>query len=720
MTGVCEPSDIVRKVNIFINSLGIEDNLTVMQFSQCLAIVPKSEKVFMEYNGWREYEIANIPEDSPEDMDDDELMVEATATLSDDDIELLGSPGFLDQLEIKEETFSNRDDEPDDLPEDMQESQFSILEDLFNDQSAPKNVHLGRKGPRQKVDSWMREMLTRSKKATTVGSETTVVYNCCICEKIQCATYTGMKVHIAKYHSAERENYQASDTDLAAASGTGESRENDETATKHQVNHLWIESMVERSQTNEAQWFCGVCKVFISRKPRGVKIHIIRSHCESNNYQSRSRQLPNASEIPKIPQNEFLESSSAETEKHDYDLNWINEKIEESRLKGAFGVWNCSICNKYKGQSVVGMKIHIAKSHCKSKVSDVGMPAQSADGNKFNRSPNVIETLLQASRTDHFKWTCNVCLNFTTNTEKGMKIHILRMHCNRQSIYMEPEDDKSSIEITHSTPNATDTSSNGTKHEWDSDWIQKIADQSKAGCENWVCSICSRTQAKSLHGIKVHIARAHCWPKVQQQNNSPYESFADPESESENGECDSADYNGQERTGNKKKKKWIQQVIDKSEKKSENGISKFWICSLCRKFQSDSLQGIRLHVIKRHLKQNYLERRRDLSRNAHHSSFDTSIEPNNKTITEKSQQQLASTKIYHQKVADLSEVEKRWLSDQMHSSKQIIGNNNAWQCRLCDREPFTVYTSMRYHLTSKHMKDIVNTEINDGASTSHK
>lgn len=693
MSGMCEGSDIMRKVNIFVNSLSIdavEDDLSVMQFSQCLAIVPKSERVFMEYNGWREYEIANISADVGE------AMVEAAMSDDDDDddMEFPESPGFLDQLEIKEEDFPQRG-----LPEN--ESQFSILEDIFGgvgDQNVPSTPP--KKGPHQKIDGWLKEMLMKSKNVTWVGTEMTTVFTCCICQKIQCATYTGMKVHIAKYHSAEKDsNGRESAQKIALLTGTS----NNESLQQKLVeggtsDHQWIESMVVKSKENEEEWRCGVCHIFLSKKPRGIKIHIRRNHCESNNYKAKTRQEPNDLEALSTSPNRINETCNttdhAESERHDYDLNWISEKIEESRVRSEFGIWKCCICEKYKGQTVLGMKIHIAKSHCKSKVQET-QDNSTPKTDRFDRNPSVVEGLLQASRTSFAQWKCSVCLNFSTTTEKGMKIHILRMHCNRNSFFMEKP--STSETSPSNTPEKSNSEINGEKHQWDSDWIQKIANQSRAGCETWICSICLRMQCKSLHGIKVHIAKAHCLPKLID--------FNIPNDEKRNS---IVPVNKVSCTQKKdmKKNMWLKRKIDESEitAETENGARKRWICSICKNFQGDSMQGIRLHIIKRHLKgqnasaMNGIKKLQSLPRQMPGDS------PN---------------KQYHQKTSDLTDKERNWLSDQMNKSREIIENQNAWKCRMCNKT-FTVYTSMRYHLTSKHMKHMVGKLIvNDGASTSH-
>lgn len=706
MSGICEPSDIVRKVNIFVNSLSSDDDLSVMQFSQCLAIVPKSERVFMEYNGWREYVMAI----APNDLDDD------VASISDSDIEFLGSPGFLDQLEIKEEAFS--------LKEGVEnESQFSILEEIFGDPSLPTSILSidSKKGSRQKIDDWLKEMLTKSKKVTTIGTETTVVFTCCICEKVQCATYTGMKVHITKYHSDEREIFYSNGNELAqtvaaslgSASNIMPQRFQSNETTNRNEDHLWVESMVKKSEDTD-EWVCGVCNVFFSKKPRGIKIHIIRSHSMSSNYRSKASRLSNDLAMPSCSTNGNNESSdNAETEKHDYDLGWINEKIEESRNKSVFGIWKCCICEKYQGQSVLGMKIHIAKTHCKSKVLETRSGDQKEDHtDRFDRNPNVVEGLLQASRTDEFKWRCSVCLNFSTTTEKGMKIHILRMHTNRESFLAETPKSASN---ENSNSNATEE-----KREWDASWIQKIADQSRAGCETWICSICLRMQAKSLHGIKVHIAKAHCLPKKDhQRDEDQYERLSDFESVADDDYDSSVNLISlNSRRNELKKKKWITQVIEKSEivMKSDNSAAKRWICSICKQFQGDSLQGIRLHIIKRHLR-NQNGQIKNLKINA----LPTRNDEGSGTKPQKSSD-TSPTKKYHQKTSDLTQKEKIWLSDQMHKSREIIGDQNAWKCRMCNKA-FSVYTSMRYHLTSKHMKQMEETlvvnDVNNGASTSH-
>lgn len=319
-------SKIIRNVHEFLNESKQLDDLTVMGFNTSLAIITNAEKAFFEYQGWADYGIDNSSADVDNELDEFDELNDTP-------------PEYNCEINIKEDRYFE------------QVMQVSSPDDLehFGYEGSPgtssncKQVKRTRKPP----PMWLKNMLNKCKKLSKTENGLVTVWNCCICENMTYKTYTGMKVHLVKSHLKEAMKCQPSPkrdshhNNSSLSISLVESFEQNGEAEKHKWDPEWIAVIAMQSKDDEPDsWTCILCKNVSSKTDIGMKIHISRAHCESRRSASHVDKSSNGESSFGVDAENNL-NEFEDDERHDKDLQWIQQKIDESRVADSIDVWKC-------------------------------------------------------------------------------------------------------------------------------------------------------------------------------------------------------------------------------------------------------------------------------------------------------------------------------------------------------------------------------------------
>ena len=149
--------NIRKTVNEFISE---SPELITMTFNNCLALVPLNMRLNMEFEGWH------------------------------DTTNETHNP--INEIEIKEEGFD--DDQSIHFGHMFNDDHSTPLQSFQLEDSTRK---------RKRPPVWLKKVLDESKSEITMDEKPMAVWNCSVCKKVSCATYTGMKMHVLKSHGDE-------------------------------------------------------------------------------------------------------------------------------------------------------------------------------------------------------------------------------------------------------------------------------------------------------------------------------------------------------------------------------------------------------------------------------------------------------------------------------------------------------------------------------------
>lgn len=351
-----------------------------------------------------------------------------------------------------------------------------------------------------------------------------------------------------------------------------------EEAEKYDNNPDWIREIIEKSKVSNLNntWNCWLCKRVTSTL-HGIRLHIVRVHCKT-----------------KKPSLE--PSVQAPLKKHDRDPVWIKEMVDKSYSIDGQN-WTCCICGIFSSISNFGLTVHISRIHCikpPTKYSssyveprvemlenvDEKSPFTSDAGlEKYERNLDWIREMVNKSKhEDLSEWTCCICNNVSVKTEKGMRFHIMRMHCKK------PCTSDADVEKQ-------------TKEDYDPIRINEEIDNSNTTTGSWTCSICGDYTTSSRHGINLHIVKAH----YESRHKKPFAPNA-IEMEKIQLNVNQDILNTQdEAEKHDKDTHWIKEMVEKS--RSSSFIDGFK-CTICKNFSSKTEKVIRFHIMRKHCKNN--------------------------------------------------------------------------------------------------------------------
>lgn len=742
----------MRNVQKFLKNTSDADDLSVMEYNQCLAIVSASERMYMEFQGWRDSD-------------------QKTATIAD-------TTNFFDEIDIKEERI---------IEQSIQENSLAMFdesddEDNFShdfDSPSIAEPATSQKKRRKRSPKWFSSIMKKCKNVIETESGPVDVWTCTICKNVTCRTYTGMRLHLTRIHSKE----------LSAASSTKvnstvvkqedlEVIEEDftpprvyEASQKFEKNIDWIKVMVAKSKEElNNVWKCCICNNVTSASGFGMQLHITRMHCEKSqrtplaNATITAEEPLNGSSIEQPPEELAM---PMEIQKYEKNPEWIKQMIEQSRAKDrSLESWTCCICRSMTCKTLHGIRLHIIRIHCeKGKSPPIEIPTsniQSEDEDTeeiHERDPEWINEMAEMSKVKDDIWTCCLCENVTSRSMHGIKLHIVRVHCEPREDtqfvgdYVESEDDDiSSVEDGDSDYGQTNIVKAG-KREKESEWIKDVIEKSKTKSEDgsyiWVCSVCKAVKSKSYSGMKMHIVRMHRKGRKRLKKSKKYgetshkrslsvdeideevekfkkncttaggsSSLAGPRSEnrdlttvvdvqkhikteptSKNNDDDGDTSDGSDKKSdlNKSDNKLLLKAIRQSKVTGSEDTS--YECVTCKQgFRSYT--GIRYHIMVKHLKNpdNPLVLRDEID------NEETLVvqKPATSTVFDQEPIQIEGIRGKNYRASELDEEEQNWVKDNIKKSKVKNQNQISWKCWLC-RKSYSYYAMIRYHVITVHM-----------------
>ncbi|CRL02206.1 CLUMA_CG015385, isoform A [Clunio marinus] len=400
-------------------------------------------------------------------------------------------------------------------------------------------MHCLKKPERRSIDrvsqheydiEWIREKMEESKVETEDDK-----WNCVVCNEFSATTIMGIRSHISQAHCKPKKKKVQN-----------VSRFNDK--DRHEYDPDWINKMIEKSRTSDDSnlFSCTICKNFSSKSFTGIRCHIIFLHCKA-----RKKMNPKFGTINK--------NINIEIEKHEYDLDWIQEMMEKSKIDDNMKTFLCNVCENFKTSSTLGIRQHIVREHCNRNAQEAAILAR-RNRERHEYDPEWINQKMEESKKgEDGQWTCSVCNEFSAKSRVGMQQHITRLHCEKISLKSEDE-----IE---------DDDEEDERHEYDVEWIKEIVEKAKIRNENkYCCVVCENFTTHSEVGIRYHVARTHCKPR----NKNPFDrSISENNADSE----------------------WLKGMIEKSKTPSSSTL---WNCCVCDNFSCFSLSAIRKHLITLH------------------------------------------------------------------------------------------------------------------------
>lgn len=483
--------------------------------------------------------------------------------------------------------------------------------------------HEAEEGEKHEKDpEWIKAMVESSNSDSIIG-----LWTCCICKVVQSSSAVGIQLHIIRMH-CKKQNF------VPKAAKT----------EKHERDPEWIKEMIDNSRISDGDfdmWNCCLCLNFTCATRMGIQLHIIRMHCDDQIF------IPTQKSSSKDSSNN--KSIEDESDKYEKDPKWITEMVEISRC-GEENSWTCCICSKVTSNSALGIRFHIMRRHCKSRSNN---PPSTDEGVKHERDPEWINEMIAISKTsDGDVWNCSLCQNFTCSSHMGIKLHIIRKHCDNQSFIPLPK----SVEILDDESE---------KHDREPEWIKEMVESSKPDEANLrTCCICNIVKSSSAFGIRLHIIKMHC-KKQSFVSEATQRYEKDPE--------------------------WINTMIESS-KSSEN--PDIWNCCICNTFTCASRLGIQLHIIRIHCislaGSKTLKKSNSDSSDDEFNRNDLDIDYSN---TDMKTKHLRRGKRWNNWVKKMAMKSERKMSNQ---------NGSAWFCTICKAFGSHSYLGMKHHIARMH------------------
>lgn len=382
----------------------------------------------------------------------------------------------------------------------------------------------------------------------------------------------------------------------------------------------WMKDLLQKAQVEtvtpdgiKIEYSCTICYT-VCRTRTGMRIHIARHH------------LP--------------EEASINQE--------ILDLVDGS--KAADGdVWTCGLCrsNPFKSTNRLAMHQHTMRVHFtmdNQQSSDTSFTQQSP---KHAKDRKWIEEMIQQSWDDSSNfYCCCICSALTCGTIRGIRHHIIRVHC---------EKGEKLAPIAEAPGGTVDR---------DPGLIQQFLEMSKVPDEDvWNCCICDSLAVKSKRELELHIYAAHCTQEAAESDD-------DDEAMSDNDD----DYRNYSPAKNgKREKEKLCELVDQSKLKDSVGTADTWKCCLCRKLTSKSYKGMKLHIIRKHLKKRRGRKEIPIA-----------------NVTLKS---------------ELNSCDRSNLLKAVNSCKVVVDGAISYKCSVCLQE-LKSYMGMRYHFMSRHFHDL--------------
>lgn len=718
--------------------------MSVMEYNQCLAIVSASERLYMEFQGWHDYNTKPASDFSAELVSEIDIKQE-----------------FIQGVD--ESCFENSLSQFEDLPE-IGNDILSNWEDL-NEPSTSTS----QKKERKPSPKWLSKALHKSKSVMSTTKGPKEVWTCFVCRKVTCRTHTGMRLHLVKFHEKELDcDANATPVDTPATpmssmikkefSNTNNDTNGDEPLltpsivklVKHPKDPNWIKSMADKSQVGSGDFYkCCICEKTTSASRFGMQLHITRIHCEKED------KTPQASRKRRFSSDEVNQDTSddgadeiypmtpsimkpGEWPKHSRDPKWMDEMVHNS--KNEDGAWTCCICHNVTSLTLKGIRIHIARMHCVSRSAEIGVTlygnfweSESEDSDDYdsdfsNYAPNPVKTLgrekeieiineaINESRVSPIDssdeaYNCCVCQSFKSKCYKGIRIHIVRMHLKeikrrRHKKKVNEEDVKVKVEESDETLDESENSHDDETDDAEKETKLTNFEKKQLGCKirnckvldsnldtSYACKECN-LEYKNYPGIRYHILNKH------------FENLDGPSEEPAHEAIKIEGIRGKFLSASEMEEadqKWVKECIQKS-RQIETAKSK-WKCWLC--YKSYSLYGmIRYHIVTVHLPHWKLG---SDAYNDHVEQYNKAIanlSAQSKTVykassNKPSKDQNSSDELVQGKFVKASEMtpgEKLWLRTSMKRSR----NGHGWACWMCNKE-YAHNPTMRYHLLVRHL-----------------
>jgi Zinc finger, C2H2 type len=392
----------------------------------------------------------------------------------------------------------------------------------------------------------------------------------------------------------------------------------------------------------------------------------------------------------------------------------INEKVLPVRVKpnGKIDNDNACITETVKKVKTEGMWKHVVRKHVENSPSKAESESDEEEEDsersfdnktssetsvKYKRDPEWIKEKIEQSKCNG-SWTCCICHKLTSQTFRGIQIHIIRMHCEKQvvsrtvNIKAEDEEDDSYDDKSSDDNESSDDEKLITR-EKKQFWVKAMVEKSAKG-EKWVCAICNKMTCKSQQGMHLHIARTHKNDIGKTNLKRKVEEIDDEEKAivkrinagtkklmtldgnqeiSVCSECNNKVFESKEDfrqhivnihvNKSKKQKKLLNLKREMRKCKDDEGGYR---CTKCDKTFS-SYQAIRYHLTKKHL------------------SVDLDVKPKSLEVS--------------LKVSEMSPQEHMWF--RLCMDKAPIGRS--FQCCYCTNKTYSCKGALRYHLTKVHM-----------------
>ncbi|CRL02205.1 CLUMA_CG015248, isoform A [Clunio marinus] len=457
---------------------------------------------------------------------------------------------------------------------------------------------------------WMLEMIEKSRSHDDPDS-----FSCAICNNFSSKSLIGIRVHIGHVHCKPKKKKNVAKTI---------NKNVDMEIEKHDYNIEWIKEITKKS-TNDVglrtkHFLCVLCNNFKTNSSLGFRYHVARVHCK----ESKTRTLMKAKK---------------QIVKRHYDPEWVNQKIDESKIESDVDKWTCVVCGEFSSESQKSIKLHI-NAHCikhPTATETTSLLEQSDDRYEYNvnRIREIVEESRIENECDDEKFHCVVCKDFTTESVLGIRFHVARMHFKAERM--------SSFERSMSENNG------------DSEWLKGMIEKSKTPSSStlWNCCVCDNFSCFSLSAIRKHLITLHCESTSSGSLNHQDDKLQANESISE-----------------RIRKNWIKNVVNNSEVKKEDGI--FWICCICST-TCEGFKETKLHVSRMH--------RKEMRTETH------------KLIKEEEDE------------FENDKVEK--CRKRLHTSEEV---KNVWICRECGGKICYTEEDFRKHLRVEHMNKFDGTE----------
>lgn len=484
----------------------------------------------------------------------------------------------------------------------------------------------------------------------------------------------------------------------------------------------WLITMMNKCKTmigTKEAWSCVYCKKSTATRT-GMRMHLLKYH--SNGNVSASTTKFTVESTPIAVKSEVMAFATVQvnvTKKEKKYPRWIENIVNRSASND--GSFTCSICKKLTTKTRFGMQLHVTRIHCKSEdsISEEEQSEESFGGIsdcedasealvKHKRDPEWIKEMVEQSKSAEGTWKCCICHKLTSNTLRGIQIHIIRIHC----------ESKNAVEIAESEDDESEDYESDYKHtkiessvrrEKKLSWAKAMVDKSATENSTWICAICNEVRSKSRRGMLLHIVRIHRKDVVKGKFKRGRKNVIDEAAINKTiekskkrlmtldgnkeilvcFECDNKVFETKEDfrqhiiNNHFSVRKAVESEINTSKfLKSEvkrckvnNEGSKLYRCTTCDKPFS-SYGAIRYHLATKHMSVGLYE------------NADSVVTP--------SQEQTPAITL---KVSEMNADERSWFRQCMKNSRTKQG----FECCFCSGKTYTYIGPMRYHVMTVHL-----------------